>query len=538
MSTPPVALSIDQNCNSLWDVAPKLQALAARGVRAMHCIEDIDVAFTAVGARPGDPLRIERERFYRTGGQDWGAALFYSEFLGRLPVDLHAWEPYTGLKTPALARQLGRSVDDLYDEFSPGDNWQLIGPSYAEDPRFHRLIGDVGVGEAMPFIRELLDKARADCLRAFPAGPSQRRVREWFEAEAERLDGLLADCGNAALPELYRKWMGGLLDGAAELSTTSGLLALGAPTAGGELLELFTRDYDAAAGLYNEAMAESAAGPRPLDLADGELPFFAVLRRSGRLVRTIARLDGGSLRLGDDAFRLREGGLPVSRLREAGILCLAGKAPLLVLQARLTGPLALPYRGSLYMPAVHCLQRKLTEAGLLRRPLHPVLRVRLRLLDRMAELDAPLRLPAHLAAAFGREELPARDFAEGWRAVRQEAAGRLDRLREDDSREAWQQRAMPERHAERAELDARRRRMAAENPKAPELRELSHRVREIEAEVLDGTLRQIDRDWQVRDVDYWDSRGALPPWCVALGGEEFYNRLLAEAEVYEEPSHV
>ena len=44
--------SIDQNCHSLWDVLPKLQALAGRGLQPTQFVEDIDVAFTALGSAP------------------------------------------------------------------------------------------------------------------------------------------------------------------------------------------------------------------------------------------------------------------------------------------------------------------------------------------------------------------------------------------------------------------------------------------------------------------------------------------------------
>ena len=97
--------SIDQNCHSLWDALPKLQALAARGARVRHFVEDVDVAFTSLGSQgAAGPLQWTRERFHPSGGQDWGAALFYSEFLGKLCVEIRDWEPLIGMKTAALAR--------------------------------------------------------------------------------------------------------------------------------------------------------------------------------------------------------------------------------------------------------------------------------------------------------------------------------------------------------------------------------------------------------------------------------------------------
>ena len=56
----------------------------------------------------------------------------------------------------------------------------------------------------------------------------------------------------------------------------------------------------------------------------------------------------------------------------------------------------------------------------------------------------------------------------------------------------------------------------------------------MQSQILDRTLRRVADDWQLRDLDYWDSRGALLPWAVALGGEKFYDELLARAELSRE----
>ena len=181
-------ISIDQNCHSLWDVIPKLHALGAKGHAVRQYVEDIDVAFTAMGSpvRAG-ALRLERERFYRSGGEDWGAALFYSEFLGRLPVEIRHWETVLGMKTDVLARHLSQPMDNLYDEFSPGDTWQLIGPSYAGDNRHHRTIGDLTAVEVQDFLRQILGIAKEDMLRSFPAVTSVAATKEWFAGQESQL---------------------------------------------------------------------------------------------------------------------------------------------------------------------------------------------------------------------------------------------------------------------------------------------------------------------------------------------------------------
>ena len=528
--------SIDQNSHSLWDALPKVQALAAAGHAVTHFIEDIDVAFTSMGAEvDASPLRLVRERFHRSGGADWGAALFYSEFLGRQAVEVRQWEPYTGQKTAALAKQLGRSVNSLYDEFSPGDNWQLVGPSYVGDDAHHRTIADLTTAEAAPFLRELLAKARANTLESFPSAASRERTEAWFDAEAARLESAIQD--SPRLVDVYRKWMGEHCpEPGITLRKTSELFATGQPRQ--DVLDLFTRDYAATAGLYNQALEACDVGLRPLRTDAGELPFFAAYEHAGHVVRSNAFLDGRSVRIADRTFPLNAaGGLPREELASAGVQCLAGKAIVLVLQARYGRdgqPLALPHRGSVYMPAAHRLERLLREQGLLREPVQPVIRVRLFLLDRLRELDTPMVVPPYLRPYLGRSEVPARQFGEAWRDLVAQATARLEGFKDEAFRRRWQEQTFADTVAEIDALDARRRELAKADPKGQALRGVWDEIKLRRLKMLKGLLRQIAGDWQVRDLEYWDSRGAILPWCVALGGDEFYRSVLARAEVRAE----
>ena len=223
-------------------------------------------------------------------------------------------------------------------------------------------------------------------------------------------------------------------------------------------------------------------------------------------------------------------------LAQAGVCGLAAKAVLLVIQARV-GPngksLALPYRGSLYMPAVHRLEQALTKAGLIRE-IQPVVRVRFHMLDRMKSLDTPICLPTHLAAALGRGEVPARTLGENWQALAADAQGRLKTLASDEGREQWQRQAFPAELAGMDELDRRRRQLAAADAKSPEIRDVWKQLKALKVRVLEGTLRQAALDTQLADIDYWDSRGAILPWAVAMGGPEFYQEVLAKADIYND----
>ena len=531
--------SIDQNCHSLWDVLPKIQCLARRGIEVTHLIEDIDVAFTAVGAdRNQNQLHLARERYYRSGGADWGAALFYSEFLGRLPTDIRQWEKYTGLKTKALASGLGRSVDDLFDEYSPSDNWQLIGPSYVGDQGHHRLIGDLSTDETAPHIWEVFDKAKADMFATFPDSASQKRLTEWFGRETAIVKDLLDASSSTGLAGLYRNWLGEYLGDSVKLDLTSNFFAIGSDPGRDALMEIFLGQYDLATKLYNESIAETGVELRPLNTDQGELPFFATMTHLGHKVRTHCYFQDGQLVIAGRGFPVTGGKLPIAKLQQAGIECLAGKAILLVIQLRLNQSgraLALPHNGSLYIPAAHALADKLIARKLLTGPLQPICRVKFNLLDRLAQTDTTIHLPGYLARAMGVCETPASTLGAAWRELSAEAETHLKKMTDPALRTAWQTEKFAKESKEIEILDSRRRTLAKTDTKSQEIRELSHKIRSMNRDILAGTLAKIADDWHLAQIDYWDSRGAIFPWSIALGGEGFYDCLLERAELIYEP---
>ena len=533
----PAMFSIDQNCHSLWDVLPKLQALARRGLVVTQYVEDVDAAFTELGsAVAGSRLRLARERFHHSGGEDWGAGLFYTHFLGRLSVDLRLWEPLLGMRISALAKRLNRSVGELYAQYSPGDTWQLIGPSYVGDREHHRVMGDLSVAETAGFLRQVLQQARQEMLHTFPAADSHARLGQWFDAEHRRVEALIARHSAGRLCELYCSWLGEHVGGQVGLDRASALLALEGDPARLAVLELFLKDYDLAAGLYNQAVGESHVGLHELASGQGELPFFAVLAHQGHLVRVQAWWRGGKLLVDQREYACPRGQLPVQQLQQAGVQCLAGKAIVLVIQVRLGSRprmLALPYRGSADMPAAHLLAQKLLKHGLLAQAPPPVMRVRFGLLDRLAGVRTPIRLSPHLAGELGEEEVPASRLGEAWSTIAAAAKARLALLGKEGLR-AWHRQNLPELAQELEELDARRRELARFDPKGQDIRDLWNVYKSLQAQALEQTLRQLDADWQLAQLEYFDSRGALLPWSMALGGLEFYHALIEQARIYPE----
>jgi len=535
-------ISIDQKCHPLWDVPPKLHALVKAGHSVRHYIEDIDVAFTSIGASIDDDqvqqMRIARERFYRSGPADWGAAVFYFGFLGRQPVEIRQYEPFTGMKTNVLAGKLGCTVDDLYDRFSPGDNRQLIGPSYFRRRDLHRVIGDLSISQTAGFLSETIDIARADMLNAFPDYESQLRINAWIDAQRSMLTGLIESVGDGTLVDVYHQWLKSCAESTATPGLTSELFACGGDRAQTELLELFTSRYEQTAEMYNTAIEETAQPLRRLDIDRGELPFFATIARDGHMVRCGVSLSGGSLQVADMRFELLSGGrIPVNAMRDAGVVALAGKAMVLVIQARI-GPngraLALPHRGSLYMPAADRLADKLTQADLLDGELQPVVRVRLGFLDALKTIETPIRLPQYLQAAMGEEVIPASDLGRQWRELIDTARQRLETFQSPQGPDQWRRQTCADELNQLDQLDRKRRELARSDPKGAEIRNLSKQAKQISSRMLESQLLQIANDLHTVDLDYWDSRGAIWPWAVALGGQEFYSSLIANAEIHIE----
>ena len=350
---PPAFISIDQNSQPLWDVVPKLAVLSREGMQGTHCIEDIDTAFTRRGGALGDTqLELARERYYRGGASDWGASLFYPDFLGRSPHDLRELETYTGLSTKALARKLDCTVDDLYDRYGVSDNWQLIGTSYLNDKLHHRVIGDLSVEETAPFIEELLAHARDDLLGAFPESNAQDRINSWFSGETGRLRQLIETHRQGRLVDLYAAWMQPHTPQKVKIKLTSDLLRrenaelLPPPT-----LAVFLQEYRTVSKCYNEAVSKTGVGLSPLSRKRGELPFAVVWHKNGRMSRSSLFFEQDRLTTGEDSKGWRvgdNGALPLAQMADDGVLCISGKAIPLVIDVRMNpggDPLARPDRG-------------------------------------------------------------------------------------------------------------------------------------------------------------------------------------------------
>lgn len=528
-------ISIDQNCSPLWDAIPKLAALHHHGHHGLHCIEDLDIAFTQHAAPPGTPPHLAPETIYPDGNSDWGASLFYSDFLGRNPINPRTLEPILHAPAAVLAKRAGLTLPQLFAAHASSDNHQIIAPSFLspDTPHRHRTLADLTLAELRPALLDLLNHAYADTLTAFPSPDSQTRTRAFFDAELAFLNDHLRD-PSATLTRLHRAWLNRHTPHTpVQLASTH--FADAPPT----LLTAFLTNYTTLTTLYNQALADTHSPLTPLDPANGDLPFFALCQTPGphpRHYRTPLLLRGNALIADNQTFSLENGLPPLDQMRAAGITALPPKALLLVLLARTTQPrhaLALPWQGSLYMPAARRLQTLLEP--LLHLNPAPVLRVRFHFLDHLATLDTPIRLPDWLAPLFPSQTLPANTFPPLLRQRQQNAAQTLATLTADpDAITPFIDSLNPGRANQINHLQTQRLRLSADPSTRTRAIPLWQQQKQLQQLHFHHALTHLLTLLHLQALDYWDSRGALLPHALALGGPAFYTRLLAHVTITPE----
>ena len=184
--------------------------------------------------------------------------------------------------------------------------------------------------------------------------------------------------------------------------------------------------YDAAAG--ESSMARLSVS------GEGALPFDVYAPGRGR----------GTLRVGPafvavDFLRPVQWPLaePVRDVRRLAALledalgdgvALLGKA--LVLPAMLSAEFVMIFAetGSAYLPRTQQMLTAMRESGV-RVRLNPLLRMRLRTWDSVSVCGAALRLPEHLAQAFGKPALDCKEFSRRWRSAVKEQQRLLRELK-------------------------------------------------------------------------------------------------------------
>lgn len=186
------------------------------------------------------------------------------------------------------------------------------------------------------------------------------------------------------------------------------------------------------------------------------------------------------------------------------------------------------------MPAAHKLSSLLDSAGMLPCTLSPVIRVRFHLLDQLDGIKTIIRPPDYLASQFNSETITASDLAASHRQIRENAISRLEMYTDAERREKWIMDQHPETVEQINVLKQRKMEVIRANSSDPAARDIWLKIRELHASLLKSHIEQVITDYHLSKLDFWDSRGAILPISVGLGGIEFYNKIISEARIYEE----
>jgi len=302
--------------------------------------------------------------------------------------------------------------------------------------------------------------------------------------------------------------------------------------------EQFCAAYNAAIDATNEHLTR-------LKPEHGDIPFFAVWRQNERMFRTECRLVEDQFVTPVASVKINPTDpLPAIReLRRHGLVAIAGKALLLVLQVRdksCGNPLALPEYGSLYMMTAHQLECELRKRGLLNTQLHPILRVKLGFLNCLAHSRETIKLPEWLERRIGTSEIQAADFANSYRDWQRQAQAELNAATDKRQRIEIQKQISPELSRKIDELETQRRELARDPQTRSRASEIWDQIKPLRKQQVHAFCQRIMDNLHLVDLGYWNSRGATLPWAVAAGGEQWYSKnVIQNAKIEEEtaPSH-
>jgi hypothetical protein len=422
----------------LWD--EPMKAIVAAGVERPMIIgiHDLDYFSRVRSPRSRSGWQIV-PRNDGTTREAWIAAGEISALFGAETHPTRQALAEVGVRLDRLLPE-GPGRQPMLDRLTEAFGWRGIvgnGPN--------SVVCDTPAREVAPALLELLEWASRRT-QAVLAGPQERRsVRATIACNAEAVKQFVAERPSGAVGELFAGMLRGFYEGfLGELPrnvTVAGareLLAFNRRTADLPRFQFAANFLDervsaACCATYDAAAGESSMARLSLS-GEGALPFDVYAPGRGR----------GTLRLGPAflAVDFREPvqwplAEPVRDVRRLAALledalgegvALLGKA--LVLPAMLSAEFVMIFAesGSAYLPRTQQMLRAMRESGV-RVHANPLLRVRLRTWDSLSVCGAALRLPEHLAQAFGKPALDCKEFSRRWRSAVKEQQRLLRKLK-------------------------------------------------------------------------------------------------------------
>ncbi len=373
----------------------------------------------------------------------WSAAGELSSLFGGESVPTRQMFLSHGVPFDWLAQGHAGGKNGFFAETTAAWGWRGIVSTQAHNVIAH----DVPMQQIGPALLEQLDWGFAESLACL-ADPQTRAagertarlVRGWVTEFLETCsdDCRLSDLYQTLLPRFYELLLG---SPPADLAVTCSteLFRFNRGTADRPrfgILRAFLdpRTRPAARRAYDRAVGGSGSGIYTLDeFGEGAIPFDLVIPGVGR--GTI-RLTGRGLIVETTPQATVIPGPAITTLAQLaeaveaahGPDCdLVGKAVTLVSMLGAEFLVLFHETASGYTPLTRKMNDGLREAGF-SLTLHPIVRLEYPTWDALASAppSAVLRLPPHLAQAFGRQDIPATEFASGWRGA---VEGQRQRLR-------------------------------------------------------------------------------------------------------------
>jgi len=295
------------------------------------------------------------------------------------------------------------------------------------------VVCDTPASEVASALLELLEWASRRTQAVLVRPQDRKSVRAAIACNAEAVKRFIAERPSGSVGDLFARVLRGFYEGFngalppnVSVAGARELLAFNRRTAGLPRFQFAAHFLDEAESAACRAAYDAAAGEssmaRLAASGEGALPFDVYAPGRGR----------GTLRVGPAfvavdflrpvQWRLAEPLRDVRRLAEiledalGGGVALMGKA--LVLPAMLSAEFVMVFAetGSAYLPRTQQMLAAMNESGV-RVRVNPLLRMRLRTWDSLAVCGAALRLPEHLAQAFGKPALDCKEFSRRWRSA-------------------------------------------------------------------------------------------------------------------------
>lgn len=371
----------------------------------------------------------------------WSAAGEISCLFGSETVPTRARYAEAGAQLEKVARRHPLGREAFLDAITEAWGWRgLVATDSVARPVY-----EMSVREVLPALDALLQWGFENTLECL-ADPDQRdRARQRADAIRQRVHELASLAESLSLADLYRYlyrdflvWLIGEVPEMVGFTRTTELLRFAPDTAHLPRFQLLQRFLDPRTRpicerAYNDAVAGTDIYALR-EFGEGALPFDLLIPRRGRgtlmlteRYLTVLTPEPAVVRLAEPVQSVDALARVIAEAFGEGVT-LIGKALTLVPMLAHEFICVFNERGSPYLSQSARMLDQIQRDGVAIN-LHPLLRLRYATWDTMGAECIQLRLPEHLAAAFGERELCSERFARRWRAVVQAQRERLHELR-------------------------------------------------------------------------------------------------------------